>query len=706
MSAPLITQIGKRRADPEPGHPEQKLIQGAAVFIGLFLGLWALGAPGLIHWLGNSPRPLAADYNLAFAHPWDRILTPLRGVLTGQARGSDTDLLLVFGFVGACFSLAGYAAISLAATVGNPRPPFRGLSGRRLIDNERQAHAAASRAAQRDLRKGEIPLVNLHANFSLSHDRLGAGIGFFGAQGSGKTQAMYPVLRGAIDAARTRRDTCVWIHDFKGDFTSAYKGLDGGVALLAPWDARTVAWDVAPDLENAEHYREFARLLVQADDEKGEGRTWANGASEILKGLILALANRKPRWTWADLLDEFAQEYPVMRERAIAGDGKVRTLLNDGPAANDTTASYLTRFASTAAPTVEAFARADAIATERVSFRRFFMLDPAMPRALIVQNSTDYKHMAAIMLRTNLRVFESCLSIIPDTREQHRFLFADELPQIKGIADIWPQFFAVGRSKGCHPIYSVQDVTQLKDRDSFGPDQGQALVSMTRTVIFNKVQGDTQQWASEFLKNIGGEVLTCSVSRGPTGLQTTSHNYKDFSDPVIPPADFGTRIGPVKNAAGEWAGVRGFVLAEGLENDDEQGEVWRLTWPRSLPAATAQGLVPAPWTTERRIGAGLYPLRADWLDIPPPKSPARAVETRPQTEKPAPVPVPPQQHPIASDELAALDALVAASEKASGEETESDEALEHVGTAILDLLMPGAGTAVDIASTAAKITAR
>ena len=79
----------------------------------------------------------------------------------------------------------------------------------------------------------------------LSRKREVAHILLVGLPGGGKTVIINNVLQQILD----RGDRAI-IHDPKGDFSSWLPESES--VLLGPWDARSVAWDIATDISNPE----------------------------------------------------------------------------------------------------------------------------------------------------------------------------------------------------------------------------------------------------------------------------------------------------------------------------------------------------------------------------------------------------------------------------------------------------------------------
>lgn len=684
----------------EPSRLGEKIASAVIAFAVIYLPLWIIAL-------------CAADYQFAFSatlpHAWGYYIRPLVFLVQGELPTIETAIGVAIAIPAAMF------AIFISKRAGNPRPPEKNIRGRHVIMPLKIAAAAAHEAAMDDFREGEEVKYHLHPQYPLARERLTRGICYAGSQGSGKTQAMLPLMTEAIQAA-LQADSCtiVFIHDFKGDFTEYFAGIPG-VALLAPWDSRSVAWDIAPDILSKSDARELAANLTGADIATGESVAWSAGSAQILAGLIINLIKNNPRWKWSDLTHELDLDYQLLREHAIAGEPSASQLLNEGPTAKNPTISFMTRLSSMVKPAIEAFANAEATTKQSISFRRWFLMEPNLPRVLICQNSTRFELMAKAILKSASKSFASALDSISDNSIDERFLFFDELPQA-GKLPSFPQFFAVGRSKGCMPVYSFQIINQLNDRNAYGPDVTKSLLGMTGTTVICKVQAETQKWASEMVGERSGERLTRSDSRqglNSNSISSATIAYQQFREPVLVPEQFGHEIGALKRA-GKFLGVAAFLLEGG-------NAAFRLAWPPASPKKTAPANLPAPWTTEF-LAAQTAETSQEQDDKPTPPPDADATPAPASDAARPAIPASPSPSPSLSA-LDDLDNLVrpetsitpapttTVAQQGAAEESKTEEAPGpaeeiggHMAGMAADAILPGLGLLMELAGTLSETT--
>lgn len=133
-----------------------------------------------------------------------------------------------------------------------------------------------------------VPGVPYPSDMWSRHVLLVAGVG------SGKSMALRRLIRKVLRAGES-----ILLFDPKGEFTKGFAGPD----ILAPWDARSLAWDIAKDMRNVGDMRRFAASMVRDSTDP----MWANAARQILVGFMIHLKSTKESdWGWRELADLMA----------------------------------------------------------------------------------------------------------------------------------------------------------------------------------------------------------------------------------------------------------------------------------------------------------------------------------------------------------------------------------------------------------------
>jgi hypothetical protein len=429
-----------------------------------------------------------------------------------------------------------------------------------------------------------------------------------GPQGSGKSST----LRALTSQAVARCDHTL-VHDVKGDVTA---GLPiGRFILVAPHDRRSAVYDIADDVRNRQHAREFAAFAVPvANDDP----MWGHGTRAIWTDLVMVLVSERPgRWTWGELRDLLLSSGTEIKEtlekhQMVNSAGRLVFGSSD-PEENRTTMSLLLTMWVAALTTVVPLADAwqELPANRRFSLRRWLITDTKLPRVIIVQKSSEYAELSALLggfLIDRL----IALALRPGRKRKHDqggpgfgqevgqagagrqgqnpeprlTLCLDELPelgggQLKRLANL----LNVGREFGVVTLGAVQDPEQLIEL--FGENMSEVVLNRFRIKLVHQLDAGTA--AERFSKLLGERRVEFFGPRHRDPV--TGRWVQDLQRDVIPVVSsdfFQTELGVRKTLRGKV--VRLMVM--GLGNPAIV-DVPLTTWPNLRP-----GFVPAPWTNE------------------------------------------------------------------------------------------------------------
>ncbi|URI09435.1 type IV secretion system DNA-binding domain-containing protein [Aquincola tertiaricarbonis] len=404
------------------------------------------------------------------------------------------------------------------------------------------------------------PLVQYPADLWTRHVLVVGGVG------SGKTTALLPIAERVAG-----RGESLIAFDAKGDFTSALPGA----ALIAPWDARSKAWDIARDLRAIGDIRRFAEALVP----QGTDPFWSNASREILVGSILFLRQRQGQlWGWADLAAELVR--PIHELKAVMdrfNPTAARLIEKPGVTAQ----GILSSLSAHCAPITDlARAWGDLPDSKRVSIVEWALAAPAS-RQIIVQAHASYPLLTKFLAQGILGALAGLASSpqLSDSFDRKLWLIADEAAQL-GRAP-FQEICSVGRSKGIRAVIATQDFAQLES--IHGKEVVQSLISMCGTLIVGQMgPGHSAETLARALGSREVERRNVSISAPGPG-STVSYAREDLA--LYKPSELGTRLG--KNSAG--TGVV-MALATG-------GDVYELTWPIVMRKPLRRPFVAAAWTT-------------------------------------------------------------------------------------------------------------
>lgn len=507
---------------------------------------WCVNA-ALPHWFA----PDAHAYEAALA----RLDGPARGTLAWRAA------------LGICASIAPGALIAKAALM--PRDGLIALRGSRRFEGQAAVKNLRAELARRVKKNPdhEIALgVAYPSDLWCRHALLVAGTG------AGKSTALRPLIAKVVASGES-----MLLFDPKGEFTKAFPEP----SLLAPWDARSLCWDVAKDLRNVGDMRRFAGAMIR----EAQDPMWSNAARQLLVGFLICLkSTRGEKWGWRELADMMAlpqssvlsvmSEYHPEAARAVER-------------ASVTTQGILINLASFAAPIFDlAEAWGDAPEARRVSFVEWTH-GRSPRRQLILQGHGAYPDLTKSCLEGIVGVVSAIINSveIDDDPSRKLWLIADEAPQM-GKAPIRP-LLDVGRSRGFRCVLACQDLAQLEE--IHGQHTAKALASMVGTLLVGQMmQGDTADQLCKAMGTMEVERANWSVSMAAGGSRSTSLSYARDELAIYKPSELGSRLGPTPDGKG----VK-LALFTG-------GNAYELFWPNFPMPVRRAAHKPAPWTRRFR----------------------------------------------------------------------------------------------------------
>ena len=462
---------------------------------------------------------------------------------------------------------AGAAALTLRwllASRGNDKP----LRGRPLRHGPKALKILSAEATREWKNTNHVSEgIHLHPEVIISQERETKHMLIMGASGSGKTNIIWHVLKEAI-----RRKDRIVIFDSKGDFTSELPSL----CLLAPWDPRSLAWDVARDCVGPLDAQALAARLIPDSD---KDPIWPNASRAVLVALIIHLQNSKPgEWTFPDLRVLLHQ--PVEDLRLIAQQHNAEALrsLEEG---SKTTQSILINLMAFMAPVVDMARAWSDPAQRRFSMKDWIEGNSKLPRTVVMQGSQRFDQTAAALVNSLLSVMAATISSpsLPDDKNRRIWLVLDEFAQLGQLRDFGP-LIRMGRSKGLRIVIGAQDIAEL--RAIYGTHKTDAWTSSLTTTIYTRLEGGaTAEWVSRRIGEQETLVTQDSQTQGGSGTSETQQTTIRKS-PTVLPAELKTRVGA--RSDGVHALIDGF--------DDA---VYLVTYPYHLSKPIRNGTRYAAW---------------------------------------------------------------------------------------------------------------
>tara|TARA_R110001606_G_scaffold399293_1_gene583880 strand:+ start:12210 stop:13988 length:1779 start_codon:yes stop_codon:yes gene_type:complete len=469
-----------------------------------------------------------------------------------------------------------------------PVDRLKHIRGRQLITGRKAARQA--RRAQNRLIRQHGRGINIAPGIPLSLETETKHFLLVGASGGGKTQT----LRYWIDQAVKSNDKLL-LHDTKGDMTSGFPSDD--FVLLAPHDARTWAWDVARDCKGLASARELASRLIPAS---GDNPMWANGAREILTGLIRFLQiHEGNQWDWRSLRDiAFSSPTDILESLNDVHQEGAKYIEIDPETGipHKTSFSFLVTLWSGIGGVVSPLAAAwsDIPDDRKVSLTAWLRDGDARPRSIILQRSSEFADLseawigAAVQLLAN----DAASTSFGDSCDRRVWMFLDEFAQL-GKLKGFQQFLEVGRSRGIRCAFGLQDLEQLSDL--YGQEALKTWLNTIETKIICRMNaGPSATFIADDLigkrevswKEKNTTTTSNNIFEDRSGTRSTNTQIRTDTVPVIFPDYLERELGPI-HVGGEHK-IRALYLAS--------GNLLQLDWPITSWAHRRDGSQPAAWT--------------------------------------------------------------------------------------------------------------
>lgn len=471
------------------------------------------------------------------------------------------------------------------------------LRGPRLLEGQEALTEARRHAIQR--KAGDktnwpdfaLPLIEAERVW-LPKDVWSRSALIYGSPGAGKTVVITPAVSALVQWPKAK--ALVW--DAKADYTAAFYGRRG-VAILSPYDERSVVWDVGMDCRTPTDAQVLAAVLASGGGTSGSTGAQSDFFTQAATTVLIAAletiqAQHGTAWGW----DTFAKMFSTDRASILktlldAGHAEVDELIgtNDAKSASIMAtvgnAIAMTRTLGRAWPY-----RADRPKRERFAVREWMRDDYDVrhrPRIVLVKGD-DVPEVIGRCLVAMTNILAVGVNGLEDN-ERGRCLavVCDEIAALKSRISI-AELIGTGRSKGVVAVLGLQDLHQLVP--IYGPDTTKALASMAGLHIVGRTNmGATRDEIAEHLgrrvvavRPHGTQNSTAQEQEQPVVLGSyLSHDLGSFGRVVEHNPDGTKRTRP--------EGVR--LLVHGLGSD-----VLRLEWPIAPLPRRAPGKVPAKWT--------------------------------------------------------------------------------------------------------------
>jgi hypothetical protein len=445
---------------------------------------------------------------------------------------------------------------------------YRHISGPRLYQ-DRSALTHARQAAKREAKHNDARVgLHLHPRLAITRTRESGNIMVVGAQGTGKTQFIAPLMHQVIG-----RGERAFIYDEKREFTALFYQPERCL-LLAPWDERGIAWDIQRDAHNATQAQLIAeRLITESRDP-----LWSSGARMLFTGMIEILNQTQSRWGWRELADILSQDEMTLQAQLGTHYPRAARFIVEG---SKTTQSF---FAQLIGSLGWIYTLSDAWpkAYENGFCVRDWVNHPQTDKpVIIVQADKRYKDVGAPLASTLIALMTSHILAQTNSAKRELWLFIDELANLPKTPAL-TEWMSLGRAKGCRIVAGTQSIAQLKHL--YGEQEADALLNMF-TVFASMRVGAPGETATYTAKAFGERVVERPTSAAGQGEGTTLNWHRETL-PLVSASDI------VHLPQAGKKGVAGYLLIPGYH------AVYRLRWPLHGLPDNAQEHCPANWLKE------------------------------------------------------------------------------------------------------------
>lgn len=327
------------------------------------------------------------------------------------------------------------------------------------------------------------PGVVIWNDCRLPRGRENEGILLAGSPGSGKTQIIYPILQ----EVRRRGTDKIILYDYKANYTEAISG-ETDVALLAPWDSRSLRWSLGRDISSPLSCHSAARILIPSSSRESQPY-FPDTARDVLQATMFRLDAEGNSWSFADLWEKLSMgkdKLGAFISKTDLGRAAAEHLRSDPKSSSSIYSTLLQK-------TGELMWLAKAWQEGNFSVRKW-VRDTSPIKTLIISGLPGYKEIAHAASNLALHMAVNEILSLPDDLNRRIWLFLDELPRL-GALDILLEAFAAGRSKGLCVVAGIQDIGQIQEK--YGRDLAQTISNTFNSkIILRSTDPQTAEWGS------------------------------------------------------------------------------------------------------------------------------------------------------------------------------------------------------------------
>jgi len=337
--------------------------------------------------------------------------------------------------------------------------------------------------------------IFIHPEIRIPKSRESEHIFIGGSTGAGKSQT----LSWMIDSILNRGDKSL-IFDIKGDYSSQLISPDSAERrrnkcfLVAPWDVRSIQWNIAKDITTEIDADAFAAAFIPLTG-KETNPYFVQAAQDVLSGILIYMMRRcGTNWSWKDLSDTLADPRKIHSCLQSIGHAATQHVqLDDSGSPSPQSQGVL---GSIRAP----LKSLDTIAgywsePAGIPIVSSFLNDSVKGVTLVLAARPDMTEVATPLISGLLALMMRKGLALPDSKNRRVWFVMDELgalPKISKLVDL----ITLGRSKGLCLIAGTQDLGRLES--VYGKEQVQTISSQFGTHLIGRLGDEsTATWAAK-----------------------------------------------------------------------------------------------------------------------------------------------------------------------------------------------------------------
>lgn len=431
----------------------------------------------------------------------------------------------------------------------------------------------------------------------------GNGAYVIGSPGSGKTTILMPLIKTVSD-----RNEHALILDVKGDYTEKL----GKAHILAPWDMRSVVWDVSKDITTDLQADALAAVLIRAMP-NDKNAIWSKAAQAVFASLLKKLVAERPqRWGFSDLAEllslptekwvEVVAQYDPVSAKVLQGAAETTASV----AFNiSTELRQLPRVASL-------FAAIERVGVKRKAPRfsaREWANGGGRVRQLILRYDEQNSGVVGFIVPFLIDYIATLLDSLPEQQKNIHWLFFDEFAQLPKV-DRMRRFLEVGRSKGFRTVIATQDPVQVESK--YGKNDADSLQSnATISIVARLSASHAQEQTARYMGTRTVAYYGVSTTSNGSSNGGTSGQWQEKNEPLVLASELDSALG-VLTKGGKPSGVRALLRVSGDPQDPTQsGGVFELDWPLANIPDQRKASVPMPHTKSGAAAALWHLSQAD-----------------------------------------------------------------------------------------------